>query len=766
MKALLCCILTLGLLPCLLRADDASVPAGHSMHGEAFNEGPRQQAYLMGGTGKVNLTITTKHPQVQAFFNQGLGQLHGFWYFEAERSFRQAALLDPECAMAYWGMAMANVNTVKRAKGFITKAKDLKAKASPREQRWIDAYALYWLGTKSEKDRRQELANNLEDLSYDFPEELEAKAFLALHLWDSSGKGLAIVSRQTIDALLGEVFAAEPMHPAHHYRIHLWDSSNRAKRALKSAAACGQSSPNIAHMWHMSGHIYVKVHRWADAVWQQEASARVDHKHMMHDRILPDQIHNYAHNNQWLVEDLEFVGRVHDAVALAKNLIELPRHPRYNTLNVKADGTPYNNRGSSPEGRRRLYETLTRYELWDELIALGDTMYLEPTDIFAEQVKRLRWLGVAHFEKGHAKQGNEQLAALEAMRIKLIEDRRDAVLKAEAKAREAKLADDKIAKAMSDAYQRDAGKVTTLDTAIKELQAYAALAQGDKKKAGQLFDEVKDIPKDRLARLWLTLGNPEKALKLSREFAKEGADQVFRLAQLIDVLHRGGKTEEAKKEFDKLLVLSAEIDLDVPLLQRLAPVVKALKLPADWRVPKVPATDVGVRPELATLGPLHWQPSPAPAWSLPDEHGKQLSLADYRGRPVVVIFFLGNGCPHCIEQLNAFEPEVSAFAKAGISLVAISTDSVDGLRKTFEKSKLPDKIPLVSDHDFKAFKTYRAFDEFENIPLHGTFLIDGAGLVRWQDISFEPFREPKFLLTEAKRLLGMPVAGSSVASVK
>src|SRR6266576_3882840 len=57
--------------------------AGHSLHGEAFDEGPRQKASLMGGTGKVHLKITTRHPQAQAFFDQGIGQLHGFWYFEA-----------------------------------------------------------------------------------------------------------------------------------------------------------------------------------------------------------------------------------------------------------------------------------------------------------------------------------------------------------------------------------------------------------------------------------------------------------------------------------------------------------------------------------------------------------------------------------------------------------------------------------------------------------------------------------------------------------
>ena len=84
-------------------ATNAELLAGHSLHGEAFNEGPRQRAYLMEGTGRVHLPVTTKSEQARRFIEQGLGQLHGFWYFEAERSFRQAAALDHDCAIAYWG---------------------------------------------------------------------------------------------------------------------------------------------------------------------------------------------------------------------------------------------------------------------------------------------------------------------------------------------------------------------------------------------------------------------------------------------------------------------------------------------------------------------------------------------------------------------------------------------------------------------------------------------------------------------------------------
>lgn len=116
---------------------------GHSIHGEVFNEGPRQAAYLMGDTGTVSFPITSANPEAQAFFNQGIGQLHGFWYFEAERSFRQVAMLDPNCAMAYWGMAFANIENRTRGAKFIVKATEKKASASRREQLFIDGLAEY-----------------------------------------------------------------------------------------------------------------------------------------------------------------------------------------------------------------------------------------------------------------------------------------------------------------------------------------------------------------------------------------------------------------------------------------------------------------------------------------------------------------------------------------------------------------------------------------------------------------------------------------------
>lgn len=727
--------------------------AGHSSHGEAFNEGPRQAAYLMGGTGNVHLQVTSKSPEAQAFFDQGVGQLHGFWYFEAERSFRQVLTLDPDCPMAYWGLAMANVNNGGRAKPFIQKAVELKAGASPREALWIDALAGFY-GDGEEKDRRRQYIRALENIGHEYPDEIEAKAFLAYQIWSNSFSNVPITSHQAVDSLIGEVLAANPQHPVHHYRIHLWDGE-KPIRALQSAAACGQAAPTCAHMWHMPGHILSRLERYADAVWQQEAATRVDHAHMIHDRILPDQIHNYAHNSEWMIRNLIHLGRVNDAASAAKNMIELPRHPKYNQL---PGG------GSAQYGRARLYDVLLGYELWDEVLALSDTMYLEPTAVYDEQIKRLRYIGVARFGRGEIDAGKAIVAELEGLLTKEQADQQAAAAEAETQARNAGKPQEEIDKAKNEALQGRNGRIQPLETALAELRGLAALAGGEFAVAIEQFGKSNRIGGEFLSRVHLAAGDLAKAEELARSAVNGGRNQVIPLANLVEVLHRCGKQDEAAQQFARLRELAYQADLAAPVFQRLRPIAQELGLPEDWRVTPPTPGDVGLRPEIASLGPFRWHPSPAPDWTLPGPDGTPQSLSQYRGRPVVLIFYLGFGCVHCVQQLQAFAPMQQQFADAGIDVLAISTDSAEALANSLalgpEGSVLP--FPLVSDVGLDTFRAYRAYDDFENKPLHATILVDGNGLVRWQDVSFEPFTDAAFVLQEARRQLGLTLTESDV----
>lgn len=725
---------------------------GHSIHGDAFNEGPRQRAYLMSGVGHVEFPVTTTASEAQAFFNQGVAQLHGFWYFEAERSFRQVAALDPQCAMAHWGLAMANVNNNKRAKEFIKKAVALKPAASPRERLWIDALAtLYSDEPKDAKARQKAHIDQLTAISEKFPDDIEAKAFLALKIWSDGEKISPSRPYTEVEKILKPLLAAHPDHPAHHYRIHLWDYRD-AKQSLENAAQCGPIADGIAHMWHMPGHIYSRLNRYADAAWQQEASARVDHAHTMRDRVLPDQIHNYAHNNEWLARDLSHVGRVRDAVALAKNMIELPRIPQISKSTNAAASYSISKTSSHAYGRTHLLALLNNYELWNELAALAQTSYLATASKDIEdQIKIAKLLAKAHFNLGRTNEGQQQLALLE----KSLALERAKQLPKTAPTTNAP---------STNAPPKTASKAATpssrmqqVESAIAEARTYSALSAGNKTNALAHLAKAKDLPKDELARLHLALGDNAKAEQLALEAVKSATNQVRHLATYVHILHQSGKTQLARDAFQKLREQAAFADIDLPMFTRLAPLAKELGLPADWRAKPAPAADLGPRPPLDSLGPFRWQPMPAPEWSLADNKGRTFSLAQFRGRPIVLIFYLGAGCPHCIEQLNVFAPATDDFSKLGITLVGVSTDTGTGLKATFDKTTLGSAFPftLLSDASQRAFKAYRAYDDFEQTPLHGIFLIDGEGRVRWQDISYQPFQQVDFLLEEAKRLLSL-----------
>jgi peroxiredoxin len=781
------CLAILLCGPQTLTAQEADNPAvdevlaGHSYHGEAFNEGPRQRPYRMSGLGRSQFRISSPVPEARQFFNQGVDQLHGFWYFEAERSFREVADLDPQCAMACWGLAMANINNEDRAREFVQQALEKSdqedGQASDREKMYIRALAkLYDENVEDSKKRARNYTAAMESLVLEYPDDIEAKAFLACQIWMNQRAGIPITSHVAVNALLDQVFAADPMHPAHHYRIHLWDYE-KPEIALQSSALCGPSLPDIAHMWHMPGHIYSRLKRYEDAVWQQEASARVDHRHMMHDQVLPDQIHNFAHNNEWCVRNLNHVGRVRDAIALATNMISLPRHPVYNKLD---------DRGSAWYGRQRLFETLSRYELWQELIDLCQSAVLEPTDDAGQQIKRLRYLGRAYYRLGQPESGRQILEQLQERQHE-VGNQRDADL-AEAVGKEQKTTRDyremvdpllvylpiglhaDVERNLKKALRRDhrkrvaaarrkAGKqaendLNVIRRAIDELQGYQLWSEGQPEAAVKLLQKAGEVDALFRASLWHAAGHTERALKQARQFVEGHENEVQPLACLTWLLWQTDHREEAFETFEKLRRISGSIDRQSPVFQRLDEVAAAGGIEGDWRIASQPAGDLGDRPDLASLGPFRWQPSMAADWELPDPDERRVSLKQFQGQPVVLIFYLGHGCLHCAEQLQAFAPMVDRFQQAGIEVIAISTDGRDGLRKSLDSyGDRPLPIRLLADPDYHVFRQYRAFDEFESQPLHGTFLIDGEGRIRWQDISYEPFMKPEFLLKEAVRLL-------------
>ena len=733
------------------KKEDSTPAPGHSHSGESFNDGPRQSAVRIDGTGDVHFPITTKWSRGQQMFDQGIGQLHGFWFYEAERTFRQIAAKDPECAMAYWGMAMANWENSKRSKGFIAKAAQRKDKISERERLYISAHEAFLAEEpKDVKKRRQKLIEDMENIIHEFPDDIEAKAILAVRLWQFSRQGIPIGSRESVDALMRQVFEKTPLHPAHHFRIHLWDGK-KPKRALSSAAVLHKTAPAIAHMWHMPGHIYDKFKRYAESAYHQEASARIDHAKQSDFRVLPDTIHNYAHNNEWLVRNWNHIGRVDDAVIMSKGLIDNPQHPRLNHY-----GKGY---CSVSFGRKRLIETLERFEKWNEILDLSKTHYLEPTQNDRLQLDRLLVMSRAHFELGDknsligvSNQIEEKINKAEEIKKKKKDEARQ---KAE-KEKKNKEETDKIVK---EAGKASDNQLKYLRPAIDEINICLELLDG-KKLNEERAKKIKR-KKSSLALLHLKYGDPNKAKELSEQAVNENQNRTVPLAVRIHVMEKTGDQSAAAAEFSKLEKISVHIQLDAVPFARLLPVAKRLGKPDDWRAKESwRGQDFGSEKpqDLNHLGPLVYQPPTAPDFDLLGEDGSRISLKTFSGKPVILIFYLGHNCEHCVEQLNNFAPLASNFKESGIELVAVGPEPLAELAKAHDFCSSGEKrfpFPLFSDLESGSFKDYRAYDDFEDMPLHGIFLIDQKGRLRWMDAGPEPFQDISFLLRESKRLLSM-----------
>jgi peroxiredoxin len=160
------------------------------------------------------------------------------------------------------------------------------------------------------------------------------------------------------------------------------------------------------------------------------------------------------------------------------------------------------------------------------------------------------------------------------------------------------------------------------------------------------------------------------------------------------------------------------------------------------------------------LGPLAWTPPDAPSWNLRDAEGKSFAAPRPGESPVLILFYLGSKCSHCVQQLGKFAALAGEFRKEHLSILAVSSETLPQLaQQRAAKGGDPYPFPLLADPELKVFKEYRCFDDFENTPLHGTFLVDadpaGRTRIRWQDISYDPFMDAPFLLAECKRLLSL-----------
>jgi len=253
---------------------------------------------LYEGLGSYSRKITTDSPEAQRYFDQGLAFLHGFNHRAAIRAFQQAAEIDPRCAMAHWGLALAcgphiNLTVVPPpAAELAWKELNLARKnadyASPVERTLIDAlgkrYANPQPADRSGLDRAY--ANAMRDVWRNFPNDpdvgaLFAEAMMDLRPWDQwTAQGKPQPGTDEILATLDAVLKLNPNHPlANHLYIHAVEASPNPQRAIAAADRLRNLQPGLAHNVHMPSHIDIRTGQWLKAVDTNAKAVEADQRY-------------------------------------------------------------------------------------------------------------------------------------------------------------------------------------------------------------------------------------------------------------------------------------------------------------------------------------------------------------------------------------------------------------------------------------------------------------------------------------------------------
>jgi tetratricopeptide (TPR) repeat protein len=515
----------------------------------AYAAPPDRVAPLLEGIGDLHHPITTKNPEAQRYFDQALTLLYAFNHVESERSFRQVEQIDPDCAMAYWGQAMAlapNINDPvpdaereQKAYEAIQKAVALAGNASEKEQAMIRALAARFSATPDRPALNVAYAQAMGPVAKRYPDDpdiqvLYADALMNTMPWDYWRKN-SEPKPETAKALaaLDRVMKSHPNHPgAHHFHIHAVEAVN-PDRAEASADKLGSLVPVAGHLVHMPGHIYIRVGRYEDAAEANRKAILADEDYLTQCRaqgLYP--IGYYPHNIHFLWAVLTMQGDGSEAIEAARKVAS-----KHTGEHMHMPGFGFPHLLSAVPAF-----ALVRFGKFDEVLA-------EPEPDESKQFARGIWhfaRGMAFRSKGDVRAAESELAALS----EIAADPEMAALKVfDVNALSSLL--EIATKMLAGEIEASKGNFGKAETLLRE-----AVAVED----GLLYTEPPDWPqpvRHSLGAVLLAAGRPADAEKVYREDLVRHRGNGWALFGLMQSLEAQGNKEEAaaaKKQFQQAWV--------------------------------------------------------------------------------------------------------------------------------------------------------------------------------------------------------------------
>lgn len=291
------------------------------------------------GLGDAGFSVTTGSDDSQYFFNQGLRLTYAFNHSEALRSFKEAARLDPDNAMAWWGQALVlgpNINlpmmpyVTDQALGAMQRALELSDGATEKERDLIEALSVRYVEPGAESDAARlnvAYAEAMRMLAARYLADpdvatLAASAIMNQSPWDYwYADGQPYQRTREVMALLEKTIEEYPEHTgALHYYIHITEAQV-PQQGEAAADALNGLAPGAGHLVHMPSHIYMRVGRYADAYTVNEKASAADSEYIAAcnaQGLYP--VGYYPHNVHFMVWSAQAMGRYGDAMAAARQI--------------------------------------------------------------------------------------------------------------------------------------------------------------------------------------------------------------------------------------------------------------------------------------------------------------------------------------------------------------------------------------------------------------------------------------------------------------
>lgn len=516
----------------------------YAQHGHGTKPAPEKRAvWLDDGLGKIDHPVSTRNAEAQKFFNQGLAYLFAFNHDEGVASFKHAAELDPDLAMAYWGASLGlganyndpgNTDRFAQAYVYLQKAIEKAPKAGESDRAYINALAKRY--SKDANADKAKLASDykaaMAELVKQYPDDLDAATLYAesmmnlrpWQLWSLDGKP----AEETLEilAVLEDVLKRNPNHTgANHYYIHAIEASPNPERGTASAMRLMSLAPNAGHLVHMPSHIYLRTGEWAEAVKSNDLAIVADRNYIAKSGatgIYP--VMYYNHNVHMLASSHAAHGNYAGALKASREL-ETNVRPHVAAMPMLEMFMPYT------------IVTLTRFQKWDDVMKYPkpDAKMMTTTGFW--HIAR----GVALADTGKPADAEKELAALRETAKKIPAE---AALFTTPVSVALKVGDDLLAGEIAQARGDRKGAIALLRTAV-----------ASEAKVNYAEPPDWDLPvREWLGRALLRDGQYLEAEQTYRAEIKRNPRNGRALFGLAEALEKQGKSASAvlvRKEFEQ-----------------------------------------------------------------------------------------------------------------------------------------------------------------------------------------------------------------------